>query len=98
MTFFWFARHSENRAPAKLISRFFGLDEANARLEAVVGLAALLVLAEQALHAAVQALQHLARLVARSALRSMRSSRPQAIKVMNAPGTPCPVQSPTMTA
>src|SRR6476646_10949864 len=41
-----------------------GLDEANARLEAVVGLAALLVLAEQALHAAVQALQHLAWLVA----------------------------------
>ena len=64
MTPFWLARHSEKRAPAKVIFALLRVDEANAGFEPVVGLALLLVLAEQALHAAMQAGQHLARIVA----------------------------------
>ena len=59
-----FARQSEKRAPAKVMRCFCAIDEADAGFEAVVGLAAVLLLAEQALHPAMQPAQHRAWLVA----------------------------------
>ena len=69
----------------------FGIDEADTGFEPVIGLAAVLLTPRcSPLNTALG--------LSLAAARSMRSSKPQAMSVMNAPGTPWPVQSPTITA
>ena len=69
MTPFSFDRHSEKRAPAKVIFLTIGIDEADSGFEPVIGLAGHLILAEQALHPAMQPGENLARILARRQLQ-----------------------------
>ncbi len=63
MTPFWFDRHSENLGAGEGHLALLQIDEADAGFEPVIGLALILVLAEQGLHPAMQAGEHLARII-----------------------------------